>query len=104
MLKAIHLVFISDAKLQGNIPDNVFLVPCTDGLKFTADLPDKNSIRGSVLQATCQLRHENLQMEECRKPSALKLYRCKFSLTTLALRLLLQLSPLSFFFQLRKGK
>lgn len=55
MLKAIHSVFISHAKLQGNIPDNVFLVPCTDGLKFTADLPDNNSVRGSGLQANCQL-------------------------------------------------
>lgn len=104
MLRAIHSMFISDTKLWGNIPDNVFSVPCTDWLKFTADLPDNNSVRGSVLQANCQLRHENLQMEECRKPFELEPQRCKFSLTKLALWLLLQFSPSSFFSQLRWGE
>lgn len=104
MLRAIHSMFISDAKLQGNISDNVFFVPCADWLKFTADLPDNNSVRGSVLQANCQLRHENLQMEECRKPFELVLQRCKFSLAKLALWLLFQLSPYAFFSQLRREK
>lgn len=73
MLRAIQSVFMSDAKVQGNIPDSVFLLPCTDRWKFTAHLPNNISVRGLVLQAYCQLRHEDLQKEERRKPFALKL-------------------------------